>query len=57
MNNAADQGSAGRSPHVSDQPLAKSRLNEDWLAVILAFLLIALAAVGVLGKAGVPITF
>ena len=33
------------------------KLNEDWLAVIVAFLLIVLAAVGVLGKTGIPITF
>lgn len=33
------------------------KLNEDWLAVIVAFLLIALAAVGVFGKNGLPITF
>ncbi len=33
------------------------KLNEDWLAVILAFLLILLAAVGVLGKNGIPISF
>ncbi len=35
----------------------KSLINEDWLAVILAFMLIALAALGVLGKNGLNITF
>jgi hypothetical protein len=33
------------------------KLNEDWLAVILAFLLILLATIGVLGKSGIPISF
>jgi hypothetical protein len=33
------------------------KLNEDWLAVIIAFLLIALAALGILGKNGLLITF
>ncbi len=33
------------------------RLSEDWLAVGLAFLLILLAALGVLGQAGLPIVF
>lgn len=33
------------------------KLNEDWLAVILAFLLILLATLGVLGKNGIPISF
>jgi hypothetical protein len=32
-------------------------LSEDWLSVILAFLLILLAAIGVLGKTGIPISF
>ncbi len=32
------------------------KLNEDWLAVILAFLLILLATIGILGKI-VPISF
>ncbi len=35
----------------------KSLINEDWLAVILAFALIALAAAGLLGPAGVNIAF
>lgn len=33
------------------------KLSEDWLAVLLAFLLIALAALGVLGETGLPISF
>ena len=37
--------------------MSKLKINEDWLAVILAFLLILLAALGVLGKNGIPITF
>jgi len=36
---------------------AKSSINEDWLAVILAFLIILLASVGLLGQAGLNITF
>jgi hypothetical protein len=35
----------------------KPPLSEDWLAVILAFLLIFLAAVGVLGEGGIPVHF
>jgi hypothetical protein len=31
--------------------------NEDWFAVLLAFVLILLAAVGILGKNGIPISF
>ncbi len=33
------------------------RLNEDWLAVILAFVLILLAALGLLGEGGLVIPF
>ncbi len=33
------------------------KLNEDWLAVLLAFLLILLATLGVIGKNGIPIAF
>ena len=36
---------------------SKLTISEDWLAVILAFVLILLAAVGLLGKTGLPITF
>lgn len=32
-------------------------LSEDWLSVILAFLLILLAAIGVLGEHGIPVQF
>jgi len=32
------------------------KINEDWLAVILAFVLIALVMVGVLGKT-IPVAF
>ena len=35
---------------------APPKLNEDWLAVIVAFVLIALAAAGVLGKI-IPVVF
>ncbi len=35
----------------------KSPLNEDWLAVIIAFVLIILSAIGLLGKTGINITF
>jgi len=33
------------------------KLNEDWLAVILAFTLIVLSVLGILGKNGLLITF
>lgn len=36
---------------------ARPRLTEDWLAVILAFLIILLSALGVLGKTGLNIPF
>jgi hypothetical protein len=32
-------------------------ISEDWLAVILGFILILLAALGLLGQTGLPITF
>jgi hypothetical protein len=32
-------------------------IPEDWLAVLLAFILIVLAALGLLGQNGLPITF
>ncbi len=32
-------------------------LSEDWWAVIIAFIIILLAAVGILGKTGLNITF
>jgi hypothetical protein len=32
-------------------------LSEDWWAVIFAFVIILLAAVGILGKNGLPISF
>jgi hypothetical protein len=35
----------------------KTLINEDWLAVILAFALIGLAAAGVLGPNGLNLTF
>ena len=35
----------------------KLTLTEDWLAVLLAFALIALAALGIIGKTGLNITF
>jgi|MudIll2142460700_1097286.scaffolds.fasta_scaffold345704_1 hypothetical protein len=38
-------------------PTTTPRLSEDWLAVILAFGLILLAALGVLGETGLPIRF
>ena len=39
---------------MSDQ---KFKLSEDWLAIILAFGLILLVTIGVLGKNGIPIKF
>jgi hypothetical protein len=33
------------------------RLSEDWLSIILAFLIIILSALGILGKNGIQITF
>lgn len=35
----------------------KLAINEDWFAVILAFLIMLLAAVGILGESGIPIKF
>jgi hypothetical protein len=35
----------------------KFKLNEDWLAVIIAFMLMALAAIGLIGKSGINIVF
>jgi hypothetical protein len=32
-------------------------LNEDWLSVLLAFLLILLAVIGILGEHGIKISF
>jgi hypothetical protein len=32
-------------------------ISEDWWAVIVAFILILFAAVGLLGKGGLPIVF
>ncbi len=40
-----------------DTPKKTFAVNEDWLSVILAFLLILLAALGILGKSGLNITF
>jgi hypothetical protein len=37
--------------------MSNFKLNEDWLAVLIAFTLIVLATVGVLGKNGLPISF
>lgn len=41
----------------SQKKSAPAGISEDWLAVLIAFALIALAALGVLGPAGLPITF
>ena len=45
-----------QSPIPASKP-AGFQLTEDWLSVILAFVLILMAAIGVLGKTGIPITF
>jgi hypothetical protein len=42
---------------MKSNPFSSFKLTEDWLAVLLAFLLILLAAIGVLGKTGLNITF
>ena len=34
-----------------------SKITEDWWAVIVAFILIILAAIGILGKTGINISF
>lgn len=39
------------------QRMMISSIPEDWLAVILAFLLILLSAIGLLGPNGIKITF
>ncbi len=51
MNDLSPPPSNPETPHPSPG------LSEDWLAVALAFLLIALATLGVIGKAGIPIRF
>jgi len=35
----------------------KPQISEDWLAVLIAFILIALATAGVLGKHGINLLF
>ncbi len=35
----------------------KFTISEDWWAVIVAFILIFLAVVGLLGKSGLPVVF
>jgi len=39
------------------EPSTKFKLNEDWLAVLLAFILILLSAIGLIGKSGINIVF
>ena len=41
----------------SNKQRADFSLNEDWLAVLLAFLLILLSVIGILGKNGINIIF
>ena len=41
----------------ADNFFARLLKNEDWLAVLIALLLIILSAVGLLGKSGLQITF
>ncbi len=41
---------------MADKP-PRPALSEDWLAVLIAFSLIALAAFGVLGKNGLNVVF
>lgn len=42
---------------MTPSPRIPFKLSEDWLAVLLAFLLILLATLGVLGKNGLNIFF
>lgn len=42
---------------VEGESEARPRLTEDWLAVILAFLIILLSAIGVLGENGLVIPY
>ena len=44
-------------PSDKPSPAAAPRLSEDWLAVILAFVIILLSALGILGEAGLWIRF
>ena len=42
------------------QPAEKksgSSINEDWLSVLLAFLLLLLSVLGVIGEAGIQVKF
>ncbi len=38
-------------------PFLYKPINEDWLAVIIAFVLVLLAALGILGPHGIKIVF
>jgi len=42
---------------LNPNPTERKPLSEDWLAVIIAFVLIVLAAVGILGENGLMIRF
>lgn len=42
---------------MSPKTTPRKTLSEDWLAVIIAFVLILLAAVGILGENGLMIRF
>lgn len=44
-------------PSAPAEPKKPGGINEDWLAVLLAFFLILLSALGVLGGNGLKLTF
>ncbi len=38
-------------------PKKSATINEDWLSVLLAFLLLLLSVLGILGEAGIQVKF
>lgn len=45
------------APHPEPEQVSSPRISEDWLAVILAFGIILLSALGILGESGLNISF
>jgi|GEM_PF-766460 len=46
--------------HLSKKPApakASFKLSEDWLSLLIAFVIFLLSAIGILGKNGINITF
>ena len=45
------------NPHPSSPAPARPKLNEDWLAILIALLIVLLSAAGLLGPQGIKIIF